>query len=126
MVREIRGFYPEIVHFPLPEADQEGFLFMGWYIVRKQLGRAGGLKQRTRRQGEWDRLYGESMWAVDYLIDGQFVLQEDARETIYYRSYEEHFSQHPADLQDLIALAKRLRNPHAEATTGVDLQVPAI
>jgi hypothetical protein len=26
----------------------------------------------------------------------------------------------------LIALAKVLRNPHAEATTGVDLQVPAI
>ena len=30
------------------------------------------------------------------------------------------------DLAELIRLAKRLRNPHAEATTGVDLQVPAI
>ena len=28
--------------------------------------------------------------------------------------------------RELIGLAKTLRNPHAEATTGVDLQVPAI
>lgn len=33
---------------------------------------------------------------------------------------------HPADLDELIRLAKTLRNPHAEVTTGVDLQVPAI
>ena len=44
----------------------------------------------------------------------------------YYRSYEEHFAAHPEDLKELIGLAKTLRNPHAEATTGVDLQVPAI
>jgi hypothetical protein len=37
-----------------------------------------------------------------------------------------HFRDHPDDLNELIALAKVLRNPHAEATTGVDLQVPAI
>src|SRR6516162_2970692 len=30
------------------------------------------------------------------------------------------------DLAELIRLARVLRNPHAEATTGVDLQVPAI
>jgi hypothetical protein len=30
------------------------------------------------------------------------------------------------DLEELIRLARVLRNPHAEATTGVDLQVPAI
>ena len=40
--------------------------------------------------------------------------------------YEEHFATHPEDLEELVATAKRLRNPHAEATTGVDLQVPAI
>ena len=33
---------------------------------------------------------------------------------------------HPQDLTELLAIAKCLRNPHAEATTGVDLQVPAI
>ena len=40
--------------------------------------------------------------------------------------YEEHFATHPEDLEELVATAKRLRNPHAGATTGVDLQVPAI
>lgn len=99
---------------------------MNWQIVRKRIGRAGGLKQRTGRQREWDRLYGESQWAVGYRIDGQFLLQEDAWESIYYLSYEEHFARHPQDLEELITLAKRLRNPHAEATTSVDLQVPAI
>jgi hypothetical protein len=99
---------------------------MSWHIARKRIGRAGGLKQRTGRQREWDRLYGEGLWAVGYLINGQFVLQEDAWETIYYHSYEEHFSQHPTDVEELLALAKQLRNPHAEATTSVDLQVPAI
>ena len=52
--------------------------------------------------------------------------KEEALESIYYRSYEEHFAAHSEDLKKLICLAKSLRNPHAEATTGVDLQVPAI
>jgi hypothetical protein len=60
------------------------------------------------------------------MVDGNFVSQEEALETIYYRSYEQHFQQHPSDLEELIALAKVLRNPHAQATTSVDLQVPAI
>jgi hypothetical protein len=59
-------------------------------------------------------------------VEGTFVLQEHAVESIYYRSYEEHFAAHPDELEELIRVAKRLRNPHAEATTGVDLQVPAI
>ena len=54
------------------------------------------------------------------------MLQEQALESVYYESYAAHFKHHPQDLQELLALAKRLRNPHAEATTGVDLQVPAI
>ena len=57
---------------------------------------------------------------------GNFVLQEEALESVYYRSYEEHLAAHPEDLEELTRLAKSLRNPHAEATTGVDLQVPAI
>jgi hypothetical protein len=99
---------------------------MVWVVVKRRIGRAGSIKQRTSRQREWDKEYGEGLWAIGYLIDGQFVLQEDALESIYYRSYEEHFRKHPEDLEELIRIAKRLRNPHAEATTSVDLQVPAI
>jgi hypothetical protein len=99
---------------------------MPWKVVESRIGRAGGVKQRTARQREWDRKYGEGNWAVGYFIGGAFVLQEETLESIYYRSYEEHFAAHPEDLKELIGLAKQLRNPHAEATTGVDLQVPAI
>lgn len=97
---------------------------MPWKIVERKIGRAGGVKRRTAQQRRWDRMYGD--WAVGYVIDGQFVTQDEALETIYYRSYEEHFRAHPRDLAELLALAKTLRNPHAAATTGVDLQVPAI
>lgn len=99
---------------------------MPWKVVERKIGRAGGSKQRTARQREWDQKYGEDQWAVGYVVDGTFVLQEHALESIYNRSYEEHFVAHPADLEELKRLAKSLRNPHAEATTGVDLQVPAI
>jgi len=99
---------------------------MAWRVVERKIGRAGGEKQRAGRQQEWDRAYGPDNWAVGYVIDGTFQLQEEALESVYFRSYEQHFREHPADLEELISLAKVLRNPHAEATTGVDLQVPAI
>jgi hypothetical protein len=99
---------------------------MPWKVVERKIGRAGGLKQRTARQREWDRKYGEGRWAVGYVVDGAFVLQGQALDSIYNRSYEEHFAAHPEDLEELVRLAKSLRNPHAEATTGVDLQAPAI
>lgn len=99
---------------------------MPWQVIERKIGRAGGVKQRADRQREWDQKYGEGTWAVGYVLDGEFVLQEDALESIYYQSYEEHFAAHPADQEELIRLAKRLRNPHAEATTEVDLQVLAI
>ncbi|HVK03709.1 MAG TPA: hypothetical protein VM490_09550 [Armatimonadaceae bacterium] len=99
---------------------------MAWQIVERRIGKAGPLKRREARQREWDRKYGEGHWEVGYVIDGTFVSQEEALESIYYRSYEQHFNEHPGDLETLIFLAKSLRNPHAEATTSVDLQVPAI
>jgi hypothetical protein len=99
---------------------------MPWKVVERKIGRAGGEKQRAARQRQWDRQYGADSWAVGYVIDGEFVLQEQALESVYYRSYEAHFRDHPEDLQELVRLARVLRNPHAEATTGVDLQVPAI
>lgn len=99
---------------------------MPWRVVDRKIGRAGGLQQRTARQREWDRLHGEDNWEVGYVIGGEFVTQTEALESVYYRSYEEHFDAHPEDLEELVRTARRLRNPHAEATTGVDLQVPAI
>lgn len=99
---------------------------MPWRVVERRIGKAGGVKQREARQRAWDRQYGEDRWAIGYLIEGEFVRQEEALESVYYRSYEEHFAAHPEDLAELIGLAKQLRNPHAAATTGVDLQVPAI
>ena len=99
---------------------------MPWKVVERKIGRAGSVKRRTARQREWDQRYGEGNWAVGYVLDGAFVLQEQAVESVYYGSYEEHFAAHPEDLGELIRLAGSLRTPHAEATTGVDLQVPAI
>jgi hypothetical protein len=99
---------------------------MSWKVVERRIGRAGGLRRRMTRQREWDRQYGDGWWVVGYVIDGEFVTQEEALESVYYRSYECHFAEHPSDLEELIRTAKTLRNPHAEATTGVDLQVPAI
>ena len=99
---------------------------MGWKIIKRKLGRAGSIKQRTARQREWDRVYGDGNWMIGYMLDGEFVSQDDAYDSIYYASYVAHFDAHPKDLDELLDTAKVLRNPHAEATTGVDLQVPAI
>jgi hypothetical protein len=99
---------------------------MGWTIIKQRLGKAGPLKRREARQREWDQRYGEGNWEIGYPLDGRFVTQEEALESVYQRSYELHFQDHPEDLAELIARASVLRNPHAEATTGADLQVPAI
>jgi hypothetical protein len=99
---------------------------MSWNIVKRRLGRAGGIKERNARQREWEKEYGEGNWAIGYVIDDEFVLQDDAIDLIYYKSYEQHFHNRPQDLEELLNLAKEIRNPHSAATTGVDLQVPAI
>jgi hypothetical protein len=99
---------------------------MPWKIIERRLGRAGGVKQRNERQRQWDQKYGEGNWCIGYVLDGEFVSQEEALDSIYYRSYEAHFEAHPEDLAELLQTAKTLRNPHSVATTGVDLQVPAI
>ena len=99
---------------------------MPWRVVERKIGRAGGVHQRTARQRKWDGKSGVDNWEVGYVIGGDFVTQAEALESIYTKSYEEHFAAHPEDLEELVRIAKRLRNPHAEATTGVDLQVPAI
>lgn len=99
---------------------------MAWKIVEKRLGKAGDQKQQMARQREWDEKYGEGRWEVGYKLDGEFVSREVALEKVYYRSYEVYFEENPEDLKELIETAKTLRNPHARATGGVDLQVPAV
>ena len=83
---------------------------MAWKVIKRKIGRAGGLKQRLARQREWDRKYGEGLWDIGYVVDGEFVPQDEAVEEIYYRSIEAHFEQHPEDLSELIRVAKVLRN----------------
>lgn len=99
---------------------------MAWKLEIRKLGQAGGLKERMARQRKWDHMYGAGSWEIGYVINGEFITQQEAEDTIYYESYKLHFEQHPNDLLELINLAKSLRNPHAVATTGVDLQIPAI
>ncbi|MFY7843947.1 hypothetical protein [Chryseobacterium gambrini] len=98
---------------------------MTWKVAERKIGKAGNIKQQQKRQQEWNRKYGENLH-IGYFIHNEFIAQEDALEIIYYKSYEEHFENHPNDLQELIHTAKALRNPHAEMTGGTDLQVPAI
>lgn len=98
---------------------------MSWKIVERKIGKAGNLKQRQKRQSDWDKKYGEN-WMIGYLIAGEFISQEEALELIYYKSYEQHFSKYPEDIIKLIDTAKVLINPHSKLTGGVDLQVPAI
>ncbi|MEN7551793.1 hypothetical protein AAG747_28010 [Rapidithrix thailandica] len=98
---------------------------MSWKIVERRIGQAGNTKQQQKRQREWDRKYGQN-WMIGYMVDGEFISQEEALEVIYYQSYHEHFENHPDDLKELIHTAKALRNPHALQTGGVDLQVPTI
>ena len=99
---------------------------MPWKVVKRRLGRAGGFKERTARQRQWDRQYGEGGWSIGYVIDGDFIDQDAAIHRIYNASYEAYFTAHPEVLAELVAVAKSLRNPHARATSGVDLQVPAV
>ena len=99
---------------------------MPWIVKERKIGRAGGQKQRASRQRDWDRQYGEGLWAIGFVINGEFVEHETAIVSVYNHSYADHFANHPDDLEFLIATAKVLRNPHAIATTGIDLQVPAI
>lgn len=48
------------------------------------------------------------------MINGEFVLQDEALYSVYYKSYQEHFKNNPEDLDELINLAKKLRNPYTE------------
>jgi hypothetical protein len=97
---------------------------MTWKIVERRLGQAGNPKQRQKRQNQWDEEYEN--WTIGYVINKEFISQEEALDTIYFESYKAHFEMNPSDLNELIHTAKVLKNPHSKMTGGVDLQVPAI
>lgn len=97
---------------------------MTWKIIERRLGQAGNAKQRQKRQHEWDNKYGN--WTIGYVVNGAFISQEEALDSIYFESYKAHFENNPKDLDELIHTAKVLKNPHSKLTGGVDLQVPAI
>jgi hypothetical protein len=99
---------------------------MGWEIVERKIGKAGDRKNQQKNQSAWDKKYGEGAWMIGYMLNDEFVSQDEALESVYYKSYETHFQNCPEDLAELIQTAKTLRNPHALLTGGVDLQVPAI
>ncbi len=84
---------------------------MPWTIIERRLVRAGDRKRQQNGQREWTKTYGENR-AVGYVLNGELVLQEDALEQVYVKSYEEHFAL-PRYLDALCALAKTLRNPHS-------------
>jgi hypothetical protein len=107
-------------------AAVEEEVIRAWGLVEWRIGRAGALRQRTARRRQWDRKYGEGKGEVGHVIGGRFVPQEEARESAFCRGYADHFAAHPGGLEELIGLAGRLRDPHAEATGSVGLQVPAI
>ena len=58
---------------------------MPWVVKERKIGRAGGEKQRTAKQQEWDGKYGEGLWTIGYVIDDEFVEQDDAIESVYNR-----------------------------------------
>ena len=76
---------------------------MPWRVVEKKIGRAAASSSGRPASGNGTRRYGEDNWEVGYVIDGEFVPQQEALESIYYRSYEEHFAAHPEDLEELLA-----------------------
>lgn len=99
---------------------------MTWTIKQRKLGPAGPPHARNRRQRGWDQTYGPDRWAVGYVVEGDFLLREDALESVYYASYQAFFDAHPEIVEILRTTARELHNPHAEHTGGVDLQVWAV
>lgn len=96
------------------------------YQVVEKLGRAGGPKNRERKQKEWNQKYGEGKWAVVYQYNGTVYTREEALEHFYNRSYYEYLKRNPYLANQLCQMAGELYNPHAVETGGVDLQCPAV
>ncbi|QUH21918.1 hypothetical protein [Alkaliphilus sp. B6464] len=96
------------------------------FRIVKKIGRAGGPKNREKSKNEWDKKYGVGKWKVVYQYNNEIYTREQALEKFYNRSYYEYLKNHPTTLNNLCNMANSLYNPHADATGGVDLQVPAV
>lgn len=94
--------------------------------IIEKLGRAGGPKNRQKKKEEWDRKYGEGNWEIVYFYNNKIYTREEALSEFYNKSYYIFLKNNPNITMRLCLLARELYNPHAEATGGVDLQVPAV
>ena len=110
-------------HLTVPAARDLPRAAGSWKIVERRIGRAGGVNERTARQREWTTKYGES-WTVGYTIDGAFVTQDDALESVYSRSYEHHFAEHPEDLEELYARRRLYGIPTPRRRQGSTSRCP--
>lgn len=98
---------------------------MGFQIVEK-VGRAGNFNKRKSQADRWDQQYGENNWEIVYFYLGKIYLREEALEEFYNKSYYEYLNKNSNIAKELCLQASEIYNPHAEATTGVDLQCPAV
>jgi hypothetical protein len=94
--------------------------------IIEKLGRAGGPEKREKARVEWNKKYGEGNWEIVYFYNGKIYSRDEAMEEFYNKSYYEYLKNHEETLDKLCNMAAMLYNPHAEATEGVDLQVPAV
>ncbi len=58
---------------------------MAWIIVKRKLGRAGGKGEREKRQEQWNKKYGEGLWAIGYVVNDTFMMQEECLDMVYTR-----------------------------------------
>ena len=94
--------------------------------IIEKVGRAGSKKQREEKQKEWDNKYGKGKWSIQYVYKNKIYTREEALEEFYNKSYFIFLKNNPKIVEELRVRAKTLYNPHAEKTTGIDLQVPAV
>lgn len=55
------------------------------YRAVEKLGRAGGPRNRERKQKEWNEKYGEGNWSVVYQYNGKVYTREEALENFYHK-----------------------------------------
>jgi hypothetical protein len=79
---------------------------MPWNIQERKLGRAGDPRQRAARQREWDRKYGPDNWEIGFVLDGEFVRQDTAFQSVYCAGYAAHFERQPEVLTQMTSATK--------------------
>jgi hypothetical protein len=99
-------------------------------VEERRIGRADDLNPHTacKREGRPEVQRGQ--------LEGRLRQREPDSyrrrkpwNSVYYRYYAAHFATHSGDLEELIDLGGKLRNPHAEATVpepSCDLDIVGI